>query len=87
MLFRSRGRAACGLGDSAAAAWVTDRVRLPRERLDPPPLLTGDDVLAAGVPAGRAVGRVLDEARSLQLDGVLATAPQARAWLASRPRG
>ena len=76
-----RGRAACGRGDVAAAAWISGQVARPRAELDPPPLLTGDDLLAAGVPPGKAVGAALARIRSLQLDGVIATKAEAIATL------
>jgi poly(A) polymerase len=76
-----RARAACGQGDPAAAAWITEQVARPRGELDPPPLVTGDDLLAAGVPPGRAVGAALARIRSLQLDGAIATKAEALATL------
>jgi poly(A) polymerase len=76
-----RARAACGHGSAAAARWVTAKLQLPRERLDPAPLLTGNDLLAAGVPAGRAVGQALSALRALQLDGSLTTRDAAIEWV------
>lgn len=72
-----RARAANGLGDAVAAAWFTGQVARPRTEIDPPPLVTGDDLLAAGVPAGRGIGLAIAKARQLQLDGVVTTAEQA----------
>jgi len=80
-----RARAAHGLGDAATAAWFTAQLTRPRAELDPPPLLTGDDLLAAGVPAGRSIGEALARARTLQLDGVIATKVQALAAVRSLP--
>ncbi|MFM7137244.1 MAG: CCA tRNA nucleotidyltransferase [Planctomycetota bacterium] len=74
-----RARAARGLGDAATAAWFTAQTARPRAEIDPPPLLTGIDLLAAGVPAGPAVGAALARARRLQLDGKIATKEQALA--------
>ncbi|MFM8414847.1 MAG: hypothetical protein ACKOCX_08990, partial [Planctomycetota bacterium] len=74
-----RARAACGRGDAAAAAWFTAQVERPREETDPPPLVTGNDLLAAGVPPGPPVGAALARIRSLQLDGVIATREEALA--------
>jgi poly(A) polymerase len=74
-----RARAACGLSDPAAAAWVSTQVVRPRHELDPPPLVGGADLLAAGVPAGPAVGVALARIRSLQLDGVITTRDEALA--------
>jgi poly(A) polymerase len=53
----------------------------PRERLDPPPLLTGDDLLAAGLAPGPRFKELLDAARAAQLDGALADRAAALEWL------
>jgi tRNA nucleotidyltransferase/poly(A) polymerase len=76
-----RARAACGCGDGAAAAWLTAQTGRPRAELDPPPLVTGDDLLASGVPPGQAVGAALARLRRLQLDGAIATRAEALAAL------
>ena len=82
-----RARAACGRGAVGAAAWVTRQASRPREELDPPPLVTGDDLLTAGVPAGRPVGAMLARLRALQLDGRIATRQEAVEWAqANRPQ-
>jgi poly(A) polymerase len=72
-----RARAACGRGDATAAAWFTAQVERPRHETDPPPLVTGTDLLAAGVPPGPAVGAALARIRGLQLDGRIATKEEA----------
>ena len=41
----------------------------PRSELDPPPLVTGDDLIALGIPAGPDYKRLLDRLRAAQLDG------------------
>jgi poly(A) polymerase len=46
--------------------------------LNPPPLLTGDDLKALGIPPGPAYKRILDLVREGQLDGTVATPAQAR---------
>ena len=79
-----RARAACGHGLPASARWITAKLQSPREQIDPSPLLTGNDLLAAGVPAGRAVGQVLADLRALQLDGRLATRDAAIEWVKAR---
>jgi tRNA nucleotidyltransferase/poly(A) polymerase len=80
-----RARAAHGLGDAAAAAWFTAQVARPRAEIDPPPLVTGSDLLAAGVPAGPAMGQALAKARQLQLDGVITTKEAALAAVRPEP--
>jgi hypothetical protein len=72
-----RARAACGRGDAAAAAWLTSQAARPRPEIAPPPLVTGDRLLAAGVPPGRPIGAALARIRGLQLDGAITTAEQA----------
>ena len=53
----------------------------PREALDPPPLLTGDDLLAHGVLAGPQYRILLDRIRAAQLDGELGTKDEALAMV------
>ena len=80
-----RARAAHGLGDAAAAAWFTAQVTRPRAEIDPPPLVTGSDLLAAGVPAGPALGQAIAKARQLQLDGLVTTTAEALAAVRPAP--
>ena len=51
----------------------------PRESLDPPPLLTGDDLFARGAPAGPRFRPLLQEVRRAQLDGEIRTPAEALA--------
>ena len=74
-----RARADCGLGSAAAAAWVTTQLARPRAELDPPPLLTGADLLATGVKSGPELGTLLARIRRLQLDGEITTREEALA--------
>jgi len=60
------------------------RERLAEEAAVPPPLLSGCDVLEAGVPEGPEVGAILREASDLQLEGELADREAALAWLQAR---
>ncbi|MCC6739218.1 MAG: hypothetical protein IT452_09240, partial [Planctomycetia bacterium] len=46
--------------------------RLAAGDLDPPRLLTGDDLLALGAPRGPKLGQVLAAVRAAQLDGEVA---------------
>lgn len=48
------------------------------------PWLTGHDVLAAGITKGPLVGRILEEAEELQLEGRLPSREEALAWLRAR---
>ena len=56
------------------------RVEIPPEVAAPPRLLTGDDLLAMGMPPGQALGAILREARELQLDEKLHSRDEALAW-------
>lgn len=49
----------------------------PREELDPPPLLTGNDLKALGMRPGPEFKRLLDAVRAAQLDGVVRTRDEA----------
>jgi poly(A) polymerase len=43
----------------------------PITELDPPPLLTGDDLIALGIPRGPVYARLLRAVRAAQLDGAV----------------
>jgi poly(A) polymerase len=45
--------------------------------LNPPPLITGDDLAALGIPRGPVYKRLLDAVREAQLDGSVTTREQA----------
>ena len=45
----------------------------PPEVLNPPPLVTGEDLIALGMKPGPAFKRILEAARAAQLDGELTT--------------
>jgi len=55
--------------------------------LSPDPLLTGDDLIEAGLSPGPAFKTLLEDAYDLQLEGHLATREQALAWLADADDG
>jgi poly(A) polymerase len=76
-----RARADHGRGSRETAAWVTTQLARPRGELAPPPLLTGRDLMAAGVPEGKAVGKLLAELRAKQLDGEITSREAALAWV------
>jgi hypothetical protein len=68
------------------AEWVPHRAELEArlaelEKTDfaPPPLITGDDLKAAGLAPGPAFKRALDEAYDAQLEGRATTKEQALA--------
>jgi tRNA nucleotidyltransferase/poly(A) polymerase len=58
-------------------AWCHEKLSLPPELLDPPPLLTGDDLLAHRVPRGKAYQWLLQAVRDAQLDEAIFTRAEA----------
>jgi poly(A) polymerase len=69
--------AAIGQLDPAELIYCRQRLALPPEQLNPPPLLTGDDLIALGVPRGRLYSSLLRKVRDAQLDGQIADRAQA----------
>jgi len=51
--------------------------RTPPEKLDPPPLVTGDDLIALGLQPGKRFREILDEVREAQLNDELTTPDEA----------
>ena len=66
---------ACGATDSAT--FLKDRLNWPAEKLNPEPLLTGEDLIQAGISPGPKFKAMLNECRAKQLDGGLSTKDQA----------
>jgi poly(A) polymerase len=75
--------------DDAGLARCRAQLARPIEELDPPPLVTGDDLIRHGVRAGRKFSALLEHLRDRQLDQELLTVEDAvvaaRAWLANSP--
>ena len=64
--------------DSAEeAAWCRERLGWLPETLNPPPLLTGNDLQAAGLRPGPSFARILQAIRDAQLDGEIRTKEEA----------
>jgi poly(A) polymerase len=59
------------------AAYCRQRLAQPRETLDPPPLLTGDDLCRQGLLPGPKFKIILQALRDAQLDGEIQTYEQA----------
>jgi poly(A) polymerase len=57
------------------------REEFSNEPLIPPPLITGRDLIAAGLQPGPHFKKLLDSAQALQLEGGLKTREDALAWL------
>lgn len=53
------------------------QLSLPPDELNPPPLLTGDDLIRHGVPPGRIYKCLLDQVRDAQLEKAIASREEA----------
>lgn len=72
-------------GDLTPVAFSQDYLRnTPREILDPPPLLGGNDLKALGIAPGPAFKEWLDNVRDAQLNGEVSTREQALEWIRIR---
>jgi poly(A) polymerase len=56
----------------------------PDGPINPPPLVTGDDLVRHGLTPGRHFARILDDIRKAQLDGLIHTKDEAFTWLEGR---
>ncbi len=74
----------------AAATWGADhpsvqacqeRLGWPAEKLNPDPLVTGDDLVARGLRPGKYFGELLDSVRDAQLEEKISDQQQAFAWV------
>ncbi len=63
-----------GVDDVAAAQ---EALAWPQEELNPPPLLSGDDLRELGIPSGPEYSKILQAARQDQLDGKTRTRAEA----------
>jgi tRNA nucleotidyltransferase/poly(A) polymerase len=72
--------------DPSHMSWCRSLLTQSREVLDPPPLLTGDDLMRHGIPPGPAYRILLQRLREAQLDGEIRTREEALG-LASRLGG
>jgi poly(A) polymerase len=62
---------------SAAAAYCREKLKLPPDELNPPPLVTGEDLLQLEIPQGPQYRILLEEIRKAQLDRVIHTREEA----------
>jgi hypothetical protein len=60
-------------GKAAAVDHCRRMLLLPPDQLDPPPLITGDDLIAAGIPQGPQYRVILEAVRDAQLEGHVAS--------------
>ena len=75
-----------GVANRSDIDFCRHKLTLSRHELDPPPLVTGDDLIALGVPKGKAYSVLLKAAREAQLAGEVQSREAARAYVADRWR-
>jgi poly(A) polymerase len=59
--------------DTANIDFCREKLTLPTAKLNPPPLLTGDDLKQLGIPPGPAYRTILEAVRDAQLEGRIDT--------------
>lgn len=74
---------ATNVANPADLKFCREKLALPPAELNPPPLITGDDLRALGIPPGREYQRLLETVRDAQLEGKVASKDDALA-LANR---
>ena len=65
--------------DDPALAFCRDRLAWPADRLNPPPLIDGADLIAHGLDPGPQFSALLEKIRDAQLNGEIATRDEALA--------
>lgn len=69
LLALTEARAQAGVGEIEVVAHCRQLLARPREQLDPPPLLSGNDLIRYGVRPGPEFKSLLEAVRNAQLDG------------------
>jgi tRNA nucleotidyltransferase/poly(A) polymerase len=64
-------------GGASEINFCRQKLALPPEELNPPPLITGDDLKRLGIPPGPRYRQVLDAVRDAQLERQIATRDEA----------
>ena len=82
LLTLHRAIATASTGDDRHVDYCEDyRRRQPSGPINPPPLLTGDDLVRHGLKPGARFATLLDQVRDAQLDGRISTKDEALAWI------
>jgi hypothetical protein len=68
-------------GVVGSVAWCREKLQLPDKQLNPPHLLTGDDLQALGLRPGPQFKEIISVMRQKQLDRELNDREMATAWL------
>lgn len=63
--------------DPAGVNFCQAKLKLPRRELDPPPLISGDDLIVVGIRPGPAFRTILESIRDDQLEGKITTKEEA----------
>jgi poly(A) polymerase len=64
-------------GTAAEIDFCVQKLSLPAAELNPPPLITGDDLKRLGIPPGPSYRTILEAVRDAQLEGRIATQNEA----------
>jgi poly(A) polymerase len=79
LLALSRVELLAGSSDLAPLIFCEEYLRnVPREEIDPKPLMTGNDLIALGLTPSPALKDILDVVRDAQLNGEISTLDEAR---------
>jgi tRNA nucleotidyltransferase/poly(A) polymerase len=70
-------------GDHEAVHFCRQKLALPMDELNPPPLLTGDHLIAHGFQPGPQFGKLLEHVRDAQLEGQITSKDEAIALASS----
>jgi tRNA nucleotidyltransferase/poly(A) polymerase len=68
----------------AEIEFCREKLALPGQVFNPPPLITGEDLKQLGIPPGPAYRELLDAVRDAQLEGAIATRDEALRLVKSR---
>jgi len=71
-------------GATAEVDFCREKLVLPLAELNPPPLITGEDLKRLAIPTGPAYRELLDAVRDAQLDGQIKTASEACEWVKAK---
>lgn len=74
-------RVTAGEPYEASLQWLNSRLAWTAEQLDPPPLITGQDLMNLGLTPSPYFKQLLHQARCHQLDGFLRDKNQALVWI------
>ncbi len=69
--------ATTGAFDASDVAYCRHRLAQPPDEVNPPPLITGDDLIALGIPRGKIYSELLEKTRDAQLDSQIHTHEEA----------